>query len=849
MFSRLRGTAPRHRSENAQSIFNSVLRAIGLELLSVVFQFILQLRSLHPPESKKVVVKKSRSHALARCAVHIIPVLFSIVLLALNLKHYYIGIHLTGSITNDSTNRLLLQGAAKIHELLITSSLATVVFDVIRSALIYGDGIPLGLLGSGFAFAQLSFFWSPDFWCSVWYRSNIWRKALVVLLLIASGFLAATAGPACAVLVLPRIQPWNAGGTIFYLNGSEEQFWPRELSYNPKGEQPYCALENATSYSVCPSSGYNSLWNHFHNVNVSNFVQTGTKLPYAGNLSGLMYHFDISSPTFQVPLQLTLGAVRNELPRIPTDPDSAHTFLHQPHAASIIPVRQLTLDWWNTIHRISLRSARNIARYRYTDVVDVRSNTRQAAANVRCSPAQNISADTQTLEFPLMPFSSGQHRNLTVASLNTSRADHIRYAWHRLPQELWGKEITIGAYIEMPWTSGHDSRVIVGCSIEARYESVIVQHAGPNYAFHSNAGYPGPSYSVSVTDSWLEALTPKTPRLGPGYLIWQPSTIESIIAASGVGHGFVSPAGETETAAWNHEAFEDGGNRTTMLEIVIASQITDGLSRFGSHRAFNTTGPAQSWPLWNYERGERFDEKLLEGKRALVKPTSSGDVTELRADFGIYGYSFKATERSDKLAMAVFVAHMIIALSHTLWVVFHAKSSGSWDNLAEMFALIQNSRPAHKALENTAAGVRVPATYRRVARIRVTRHPLSNKADHLELIFEEEHVRDDTEMRPLTDMDVHHPDHQHVLDNQADEQSNHSNYDEELGRSLCPPREASSAEAKQTQKAKVSVPPLDERIRPDRGRSQSAASLISRNKTYSTATEYLGYVDVDAVYG
>ncbi|KAL8737716.1 MAG: hypothetical protein Q9181_001401 [Wetmoreana brouardii] len=850
MFSRPRGNGVSHRQlKDDRSVIRSALRAVGLELLAVVFHVILQLRSLHSLEPKKVVIKKSRPHALARCAVHIIPTLFSIVLLALNLKHYYIGNHFTGLITDDSTNRLLLQGAAKIHELLITSSLATVVFDVTRNALIHGDGIPLGLLGSGFAFTQLSFFWSPDFWCAIWYRSKIWRKVLVVLIVIASGFLAVTAGPACAVLVIPRIQPWSAGGTFFYLNGSENQFWPKELSFDPLGEQPYCASENATSYSVCPSSGYNSLWGHFHNVNVSNFVQTGTKLPYAGNLSGLMYHFEVTSPTFQVPLQLAIGAVRNDLPRIPTDPDSIHTFIHQPHAASIIPVRQLTIDWWNTVHNISLASPHNIARYRYTDTVGIRSNTRQAAAIVRCSQAQNVSSNARSLQFPLQPFASGKCRDTIVPSLNTSRADHIRYSWYRFPQDQWGPQMTVGAYIEMPWTIGHESRIIIGCSIEARYESIIVQHAGPNYAFHSNAGHPGPSYSVNVSDSWLKALNPKTPQSGPGYASWKPSTIESIITASGVGDGLSSLTGATETIAWNGEKFADGGNRTTMLEILIASQIADGLSRFGSHRAFNTTGPASSWPLWNYERATGFEKKLLQGRRALVKPTLDKDVTELRADFAINGYSFKATEQSDKLAMAVFVAHMIIALAHTIWVVYHGTSSGSWDNLTEYFALLQNSRPAYKALENTGAGVRLPATYRRVARIRVAKHPDSNKADHVELIFEEGRPKDDIELRPLADAELrsisgtaqeqHDDGYQAHL---AEEEAAHQT-------TLDPIQETSFLNPENAaQKLLNPMHPLTERIRPQKERSSSSASLLPVGKAYTTATEYFNFIEIGKEY-
>ena len=124
-------------------------------------------------------MESSRWLALSRCAVHILPTLFTIALVALNLKHYYIGSSLQGLITNDDTNLALLQGAAKIQELLITASTATIVFDIIRDELMYGDGVPLGLVGAGFSFTGLSFFWSPEFLYSLRYNARLWKKAFL----------------------------------------------------------------------------------------------------------------------------------------------------------------------------------------------------------------------------------------------------------------------------------------------------------------------------------------------------------------------------------------------------------------------------------------------------------------------------------------------------------------------------------------------------------------------------------------------------------------------------------------------------------------------------------------------
>jgi hypothetical protein len=71
----------------------------------------------------------------------------------------FIGSQISGPVSiSDDIKLDLLQFIAKGHEILIVSSLGIVVFDTIRHQLLFGGGIPLGLVGSGFSFSQLGFF-------------------------------------------------------------------------------------------------------------------------------------------------------------------------------------------------------------------------------------------------------------------------------------------------------------------------------------------------------------------------------------------------------------------------------------------------------------------------------------------------------------------------------------------------------------------------------------------------------------------------------------------------------------------------------------------------------------------
>lgn len=125
--------------------FRTLLRSLGLGILTF-------LRDDEEPP--KVLLEKSRWVALARCAVHLVPAFLSIGLSALNLVGFFIGKELHGSQHEDDFKLGLLQIAAKVQELLVVASIGVVILHFFRSQLVFGDGLPLGLLVSGFSFTS-----------------------------------------------------------------------------------------------------------------------------------------------------------------------------------------------------------------------------------------------------------------------------------------------------------------------------------------------------------------------------------------------------------------------------------------------------------------------------------------------------------------------------------------------------------------------------------------------------------------------------------------------------------------------------------------------------------------------
>lgn len=290
-------------------------------------------------------------------------------------------------------NIALLQTAAKLQELLIVASLATIVFQLTRDELLFGDGLPLGLLAAGVDFTKLSF-WSPKTLGSL--RSLFsgprkYRRILLAMFLPLASVIAIFAGPSCAVLLVPQTQDWPAGGTPVSLNGTVEDFWPVELTAN-LSQAPVCLSSAGTGYGVCPSGGYHSLWSHYSRLNISTYANAVP--PYAYNLSGNHYYWSIDSMAPVSTRTISLGS---------PNPDA---YIVQPHLSASIVLDQLMKDWWSAM--LASKS------YEDSEIED-----RQAASThvlsplvgVRCAPAVSFLLRTTRFNFPPLTLPCGfKHR-------------------------------------------------------------------------------------------------------------------------------------------------------------------------------------------------------------------------------------------------------------------------------------------------------------------------------------------------------------------------------------------------------------------------------------------------------
>lgn len=111
-----------------------------------------------------------------------------------------------------------------------------IVLDIIRYDLLEGeDGLPFGLLGSATAFRGFSFLWSTNLWYGTGAISPWLRKLRLPAFLILSCLLATVAGPSSALLMIPLTRDFPAGGSDFWLIGSEASLWPLNLNAKAVG--------------------------------------------------------------------------------------------------------------------------------------------------------------------------------------------------------------------------------------------------------------------------------------------------------------------------------------------------------------------------------------------------------------------------------------------------------------------------------------------------------------------------------------------------------------------------------------------------------------------------------------
>lgn len=208
---------------------------------------------------------------------------------------------------------------------------------------------------------------------------------------------------------------------------------------------------------------------------------------------------------------------------------------------------------------------------------------------------------------------------------------------------------------------------------------------------------------IRLDKSWLQVLTPNRVSLQGQTTISNITTFEALLANSGITGANLLSA-QDQTAAWNYMA-PGSSNRTLFLECITIMLIADGISRFGSDKVLNTSMPVLDWTLLDYNIWPDFENQLFIGGKALYQPIGV-EFQTFDMTITIQGLAYQAQYITDFLATTVLLAYILLALVHTIYLLYMHKSSWAWDSVIEVLTLAYNSCPTSQTLQNTSAGIK-----------------------------------------------------------------------------------------------------------------------------------------------
>ncbi|KAI3322029.1 hypothetical protein HD806DRAFT_500794 [Xylariaceae sp. AK1471] len=749
----------RSRSKKTGNVFYDwlavrvLLRASGLGVVAA-------LTDNEPP---KQVAYRSRPTVVWRSAAHIVPAAVSLFLAIINIKGYFVGASLQGEADADSLKFAALQVAAKIQELFIVSSVGAMILYAIREDLLFGIGIPLGLVGADRAFSQLSFFWSLEFWGGVLSYRRVKKTLLryrLLALLCFGGLLASTAGPAAAILIIPRMIPWPVGGGIFWLNGSDTQLWPTYLDKEYLETGNCSTIQNGLTSPWCPSYGFESLQ------------------PLFGSWWGPEPHSQFDQQGSEIRKVIHYSSSRE---------DRKDTWVYTTHAPTANLQDAIVNRYRDSLDFLRVISPNSPLEAKPANIYLAKSKLYQVKTKVPlvrtcCNQQPPITPDSippsvyfpkfeeyhiyrnSSKTGPVTEMNTMELLNQEMVRRNYSLPRNHDFPIIAIPVEMPEEEVaSLGLlliHLDTEATAELPRWDVMACSIDTRWAKgrSIIETNGlrPDLVSHEFIGdkVANPvrtELDIAGADSF-ESLswTPQNDgnleriRLRMGWY----DLLSPLISSSelniqpGWGAVTIQPPGSTAdingtmleqliklTVFPNSTLSLTGQNRQKKsVEVIIAATVADGLSRCGAHMHIGASSSITNWQAKHSVADARTNVRLGEPLQSFPLPKAlAGRAHTQMTMRAIYtGYVISITNSFDRFCVVLLLSYAAVAVAHTLWCLKpgRGRAHEAWSTIPELVALSQQSDPEPTSvLSNTCAGVRSLETMGRVAVVECVNEP------------------------------------------------------------------------------------------------------------------------------
>ncbi|MCJ1307797.1 hypothetical protein MMC25_001445 [Agyrium rufum] len=686
-------------------------------------------------------------------------------LLSVNFHGVFIGAGLTVNDKYDNVDLALIQVAAKIQEMLCIASLSTILLHILREDLLHGKGTLFGLVSSHLWFANPNSLLLPEYLAAA--QDSLWDLLRSVRYIFVA--LAALIGPFAAVLMIPTLQSFPAGGVSYYMAATADELLPDTVDSTMELEA--CKWLNATIYPVCPCGGYGSL--HDRSGLTRNYDAGGEFQP------AIRADSSISSPNY-----LTIDTAGIMPAMISSGFDQPYesissTYICQPNALTVITQQTLMRDWYSatkTPNEAKDTLFPYLSNFQFASAVTATSVSMFPRTYVHCTAARNLTREDTVVGFgyidpqQLAPWGWAplvDIRPVDISHLDRDSSSHVRTQWVSLPEEE-SKPVSTGLLFELPWSQPSNSRVVAACSVVASWTPrgkyhKVKSHDDPT-SIPSNLLVRSFIQPIKLTPDWLDLLTSVAPDPPVVTDSWRPSTLENLFVAAGFdtltqdlrsypyyasspsGHGCSFGnlnANLTDLELWNWPLC-NVANYTNFIQLTLARLISDGLSRRLSWRAYESRPPLAQWFSNNIGRNapngkDTYGRRILRGRENAVNLTgrSPGQIVQ-RIDFAVQGLRYRISSATDYLAVLVAVTYLLLSSAHVLYALKHRVTSSSWDTVSELMLLTFNSPPV-PAFHGTLAQIGRWRTYKKKLRIRAqerTSTSSTQQAVYLQLLVD-----------------------------------------------------------------------------------------------------------------
>ncbi|KAI0125287.1 hypothetical protein BJ170DRAFT_735555 [Xylariales sp. AK1849] len=621
---------------------NTIQNALGHLRLSVIWPLVRKLPRATSPEAR-VALLRNYPAAFIAASAHLLPLLAIAAIAYFTFNDYYIGRELSGISGQDDQKFLALQFTAKLLELLVTFSLGTIIFTMLRHELALGEGVPLAGLTSGLQFSSPNFLWSQELWALLFARfSSAWKKAFFIFLLVFFTCYSVVVAPSTASAIIPNLRDnlisFFSKENI-YTAGLGDASWRRERT-------PMPAYVRGTNAHI-------GIWAYPRLFPANNFAT-----PYV--IPQLSANFTVATMAHHAVVDgIVMGATH--------------------------------WNWatWMTTYNTKLKH-RAFAWRQY----NAYSSTLMSApfAHTRCASKTYVIG---SMEAPLFPNFLDMDFNVTniptPPEMDTWMASTLpslvrpEVFWFDL-DGLTAVNASIGFLVGVP-TSDESIVNLYDCVTDARW--VELPHALDNDRLVGMTGQVMPPVGDSARGNELSTGWGRRCHVGPSYTQYinprirntNRTVLQDMLSATSFWKEGPGPRD------WQSSGY------LPYLEAVVTILIVNGMARTAPyatpfHQLINQDG---QWWLDFIPDGTSPQGRPSKTAYVVTGNVSSYVTFNLTAD--IRGYAYTRNDSVTYTAIVILFLYLPFGLGIMLWTSFRGITSTSWDSASELLVLALKSEP------------------------------------------------------------------------------------------------------------------------------------------------------------